>query len=226
MLTRQRAILSPAELQRCRCVLDAADWSDGNATSGQQSARAKRNEQLAEGSSAAAALGDLVLNALRRHAGFIAAALPLKVFPPLFSRYQPGMTFGPHIDNAVRFAPGGGRYRTDLAATLFLTDPDDYDGGELVIDAGFGEQRVKLPAGDMVLYPASSLHHVSPVTRGVRVASFFWIQSMVRDDGERAMLFQLDNDVQRLATEKGSNDATVVSLTGIYHNLLRRWADA
>jgi PKHD-type hydroxylase len=225
MLTRQRAILSPAELQRCRCVLDAADWSDGNATSGQQSARAKRNEQLAEGSSAAAALGDLVLDALRRHAGFIAAALPLKVFPPLFSRYQPGMTFGPHIDNAVRFAPGGGRYRTDLAATLFLTDPDDYDGGELVIDAGFGEQRVKLPAGDLALYPATTVHRVEPVRRGDRSAAVFWIQSMVRSDEQRTLLHGMDGAIADVRAALDDDHPSVIALTGAYHNLVRMWAE-
>jgi PKHD-type hydroxylase len=225
VLTHQRAILTPAELRRCRCVLDAADWSDGNATSGQQSAHAKRNEQLPEDSAAAAALGDLVLEALRRHAGFIAAALPLRVFPPLFSRYRPGMTFGAHIDNAIRFAPGGGRYRTDLAATLFLTDPADYDGGELVIEAGFGEQPVKLAAGDMVLYPATSVHRVAPVTRGVRSAAVFWIHSMVRSDEQRTLLHGMDGAIADVRAALSDDHPSVIVLTGAYHNLVRMWAE-
>jgi PKHD-type hydroxylase len=225
MLTHLRGVLTSAELQRCRCVLDDAGWSDGNATSGQQSARAKRNEQLPEDSTAAAALGEFVLDALRRHAGFIAAALPLKVFPPLFSRYQPGMTFGAHIDNAVRFAPGGGRYRTDLAATLFLTDPNGYDGGELVIEAGFGEQAVKLPAGDMVLYPATSVHRVEPVTRGVRSAAVFWVHSMVRSDEQRTLLHGMDGAIADVRAALGDDHRAVIALTGAYHNLVRMWAE-
>ena len=225
MLTRQRAVLSPGELQRCRCVLEAADWADGKATAGQQSARAKRNEQLAESSSSAAALGDLVLDALRRHAGFIAAALPLKVFPPLFSRYQGGMAFGDHVDNAIRFAPGGGRYRTDLAGTLFLTDPADYDGGELVIEGGFGEQRVKLPAGDLALYPATSVHRVEPVIRGARCAAVFWVQSMVRSDEQRSLLHGMDGAIADVRAALSDDHPSVIALTGAYHNLVRMWAE-
>jgi PKHD-type hydroxylase len=225
VLTQHRAILSPAELQRCRCVLDSADWSDGKATAGPQSALTKHNEQLAEGSSAAAALGDLVLDALRRHASFIAAALPLKVFPPLFSRYCPGMAFGPHIDNAIRFAPGGGRYRTDLAGTLFLTDPADYDGGDLVIEAGFGEQCVKLRAGDMVLYPATSVHRVAPITRGARLAAVFWVQSMVRSDEQRALLHGMDGAIADARGALSDDHPSVIALTGAYHNLIRMWAE-
>jgi PKHD-type hydroxylase len=225
VLTHQRAVLSPEELRRCRCALDAADWVDGKATAGQQSARAKHNQQLAEGSALAATLGDLVLDALRRHPGFISAALPLKVFPPLFSRYQPGMAFGDHVDNAIRFAPGGGRYRTDLACTLFLTDPAEYDGGELVIEGGLAEQRVKLPAGDMVLYPATSVHRVEPVTRGVRWAAVFWVQSMVRSDEQRSLLHTMDGAIADARAALSDNHPSVVALTGAYHNLVRMWAE-
>jgi PKHD-type hydroxylase len=225
VLTLQRAVLTVAELQRCRCVLEAAEWVDGKATAGQQSARAKHNEQLPEGSSAAAALGDMVLEALRRHPGFIAAALPLKVFPPLFSRYQPGMSFGAHVDNAIRFAPSGGRYRTDLACTLFLTDPADYDGGELAVEDSFGERRVKLPAGDMVLYPATSVHRVEPVTRGARWAAFFWVQSMVRSDEQRSLLHGMDGAIAEARAALSDDHPSVIALTGAYHNLIRMWAE-
>ena len=169
----------------------------------------------------------MVLDALGRTPLFVAAALPLKVFPPLFNRYAGGQAFGMHVDNAVRMKRGTEfRLRSDLSATLFLADPDSYDGGELVIEDRFGEQRVKLPAGQMVLYPASSLHRVEPVTRGTRVASFFWIQSMVRDEGARRLLFDLDRATQEAAAELGQGAGAVVQLTGVYHNLLRRWADA
>ncbi|HLY78371.1 MAG TPA: Fe2+-dependent dioxygenase [Caulobacteraceae bacterium] len=225
MLTHQRAVLTPAELQRCRCVLEAADWADGKATAGQQSARAKHNEQLAEGSASAAALGEMVLDALRRHTGFVAAALPLKVFPPLFSRYESGMAFGDHVDNAIRFAPGGGRYRTDLACTLFLTDPADYDGGELVINSGPHEQRVKLPAGDLALYPATSVHRVEPVTRGARWAAVFWVQSMVRSDEQRSLLHGMDGAIADVRSALSDDHPSVIVLTGAYHNLVRMWAE-
>jgi PKHD-type hydroxylase len=220
-------VLDAAALARVRGMIDAADWIDGNATSGEQSALAKRNEQLPEDSAAAREAGGAVLDALARSALFVAAALPLKVFPPLFNRYAGGQAFGTHVDNAIRIRWGSDfRIRADLSATLFLADPDSYDGGELVVEDVFGEQRVKLRAGHMVLYPASSLHRVEPVTRGTRVASFFWIQSMVRDDGERRILFDLDRATQAVATDKGQGDPTTVQLTGVYHNLLRRWADA
>lgn len=220
-------LLDAGEVARVRGIIDAADWIDGNATSGPQSALAKRNEQLPEESAAAREAGSIVLDALGRSALFVAAALPLKVFPPLFNRYAGGQDFGLHVDNAVRIRRGSDfRIRSDLSATLFLEDPADYDGGELVIEAQFGPQTVKLPAGHMVLYPASSLHRVTPVTRGTRTASFFWIQSMVRDDGARALLFELDQGVQAVAAAQGQGDPTTVRLTGVYHNLLRRWADA
>ncbi|WP_294354457.1 Fe2+-dependent dioxygenase [uncultured Sphingomonas sp.] len=220
-------VLDATGVARLRGVIDAGGWADGNATSGPQSALAKQNEQLPEDSAAAREGGAIVLDALGRSALFVAAALPLKVFPPLFNRYAGGQAFGMHVDNAIRLRRGSDfRLRSDLSATLFLSDPGTYDGGELVIEDQFGEQRVKLPAGQMVLYPASSLHRVEPVTRGVRVASFFWVQSMVRDDGARRILFELDQGVQAVATDKGQGDVTVIRLTGVYHNLLRRWADA
>ncbi|WP_137785370.1 Fe2+-dependent dioxygenase [Sphingomonas sp. 3P27F8] len=219
-------VLDPAAVTRLRALIDAAEWSDGNATSGPQSALAKRNRQLPEDSAAAREAGSLVLDALGNSPLFVAAALPLRVFPPLFNRYEGGDAFGLHVDNAIRIRRGSDfRIRSDLSATLFLSDADSYDGGELVIDGQFGEQRVKLPAGHMVLYPASSLHRVTPVTRGVRVASFFWIQSMVRDEGARRILFELDQSVQTLGHERGQADAEVIRLTGVYHNLLRRLAE-
>jgi PKHD-type hydroxylase len=219
-------VLDAAGVARVRTIIDAGDWIDGNATSGHQSALAKKNEQLAEDAAAARDAGALVLDALSQSALFVAAALPLKVYPPLFNRYAGGDTFGAHVDSAIRIRRGSDfRVRSDLSATLFLADPESYDGGELVIEGQFGEQRVKLPAGHMVLYPASSVHRVEPVTRGARVASFFWIQSMVRDDGARRTLFELDQAVQDVASRLGQGDDAVVRLTGTYHNLLRRWAD-
>ncbi|GAA0732779.1 Fe2+-dependent dioxygenase [Sphingomonas japonica] len=219
-------VLDAAEVARVRAILAAGDWVDGNVTSGPQSALAKRNEQLAEGSAAAREAGALVLDALGRTPLFVAAALPARVFPPLFNRYAGGQAFGVHVDNAVRMQRGSDfRIRSDLSATLFLEDPGNYEGGELVIEDRFGVQSVKLPAGHLILYPASSLHRVEPVTRGCRVASFFWIQSMVRDDGARRILFDLDQSVQRLGGQVGQDDRSVVELTGVYHNLLRRWAE-
>ena len=220
-------LLDAAGVARVRAIIDGAEWIDGNATSGEQSALAKRNRQLAEGSAAAQEAGAVVLDALAASPLFVAAALPLKVFPPLFNAYAGGEAFGLHVDNAVRIRRGSDfRLRSDLSATLFLADPASYDGGELVVEDRFGPQSVKLPAGHMVLYPASSLHRVAPVTRGERVASFFWIQSMVRDDGARRLLFELDQGVQAVAADRGQGNAAVVRLTGVYHNLLRRWADA
>lgn len=227
MLTAIPDVLTAEEVARVRAIIDAAEWVDGNATSGPQAALAKRNEQLPEGSVAAREAGTIVLTAIQRSPLFIAAALPAKVYPPLFNRYGGGQGFGTHVDNAVRQVRGTDfRVRTDLSATLFLEDPAAYDGGELTIEGTFGTQAVKLPAGHMIVYPSTSLHHVTPVTRGARVAAFFWLQSMVRDDGERTLLFQLDTAIQRLTGEHGGGDKSVVELTGVYHNLLRRWADA
>lgn len=220
-------VLTGDALARVRSLVEDGAWEDGNATSGPQSALAKRNRQLPEDSEAAREAGKLVLDALGRSPTFIAAALPLKIFPPLFNRYEGGETFGTHIDNAVRIQRGSNfRVRSDLSATLFLTEPDSYDGGELVVEDALGAHAIKLPAGHLLLYPASSLHRVEPVTRGARIASFFWIQSMVRDTAARDLLFDLDQAVQSAGAAMGQDDRTVISLTGIYHNLLRRWADA
>jgi PKHD-type hydroxylase len=219
-------VLSAAQVAESRRVLDQADWIDGRVTAGHQSARAKDNRQLPEDHPAARALGEQVLEALGRNTLFISAALPLKVFPPLFNLYTGGQSFGTHVDNSIRQIPGTQhRVRTDLSATLFFANPEEYDGGELVIEDVYGTHSIKLPAGHLILYPATSLHHVRPVTRGARLASFFWVQSMVRDDGERTLLFDLDNAIQRINAEiMGSPIA--IQLTGVYHILLRRWADA
>ena len=218
-------VLSAEQVAEARQTLDAAEWVDGKVTAGHQSARAKDNEKLPEGSAAARDLGRTILAALQRNPLFISAALPLHVFPPLFNRYRGGQSFGTHVDNAIRQVPGTPhRIRTDLSATLFFAAPDDYDGGELVVEDTYGLHRVKLPAGHMVLYPSTSLHHVTPVTRGARVSSFFWIQSMVRYDGERTLLFDLDTAIQRLDQDAPDHPAAV-QLTGVYHNLLRRWAE-
>lgn len=227
MLIAVPDVLDAEELARLRQIIDAAEWVDGNVTSGHQSALAKRNEQLPEGGAAAREAGRMVLDALGRSPLFFAATLPLKVFPPLFNRYGEGQTFGTHVDNAIRIQRGSDfRIRSDISCTLFLADPASYDGGELVIEDLFGEQRVKLPAGHAVVYPSSSLHRVTPVTRGTRVASFFWLQSMVRADADRRILFELDRSIQSVAADRGQDDPAVIQLTGVYHNLLRRWADA
>lgn len=226
MLTPIPDVLTAAQLTQARQLLDQTDWIDGRVTAGHQSARVKDNMQLPEDSPAARQLGEMILNALGQNPLFITAALPLRVFPPLFNRYQGGQAFGTHIDNAIR--PVGGtphRIRTDLSATLFFSAPEEYDGGELIIEDTYGTHSVKLPAGHMILYPSVSLHQVRPITRGARVASFFWIQSMVRDDGERSLLFDLDLAIQRLTRDNPGHPAAV-QLTGVYHNLLRRWADA
>jgi PKHD-type hydroxylase len=218
-------VLTAAQVSEARRVLEKAEWVDGRVTAGHQSVRAKDNQQLPEGSPAARRLGDVIVGALQQSPLFVSAALPLHVFPPLFNRYEGGQAFGTHVDNAVRQIPGTPhRIRTDLSATLFLCGPEEYEGGELVVEDTYGVHQVKLRAGHLILYPASSLHHVRPVTRGVRIASFFWIQSMVRDDGERTLLFDLDTAIQRLGRDHPDH-ASAVQLTGVYHNLLRRWAD-
>jgi PKHD-type hydroxylase len=218
-------VLDEPQVAHCREAMERASWVDGRVTAGHQSAVVKDNRQLPEGSPEARQLGDMIVGALERCPLFITAALPLRVFPPLFNRYEGGEKFGAHLDNSIRQIPGTGyRIRTDLSATLFLSKPDEYDGGELVIDDVFGAHSAKLPAGDMVLYPASSLHHVMPVTRGVRFASFFWVQSMVRDDGQRALLFDLDVAINKI-NQALPNHAAVVELTNCYHNLLRRFAE-
>jgi len=220
-------LLSADDVARVRALIDAAQWVDGNVTSGHQSALAKRNLQLPEGSDAAQQAAQIVLHAVGKHPLFIAAALPLRIFPPLFNSYGEGDGFDTHVDNAIRIHKGTTfRVRSDLSATVFLEDPNAYDGGELTVETTFGVQEVKLPAGHMILYPASSLHKVQPITRGRRVASFFWIQSMVRDDGQRQTLFDLDTAIQAAAEAMGNDAPAVIRLTGVYHNLLRRWADA
>ena len=216
-------VLSAEQVAEARRLLDTADWIDGRVTAGHQSARAKDNLQVPEDHPVARQLGDLILASLQRNPLFISSALPLRVFPPLFNRYEGGQSFGNHVDNAIRQAPSI-RIRTDLSATLFLAGPQEYDGGELVVEDTYGVHAVKLDAGHMVLYPSSSLHHVRPVTRGARLASFFWIQSMVRDDGDRTLLFDLDTAIQRLSVDLPDHPAAT-QLTSVYHNLLRRWAD-
>jgi PKHD-type hydroxylase len=227
MMIEIPALFDAEGVARLRAILDAGDWIDGNATSGYQSALAKRNRQLSEDGPAAREAGALVLDALGRTPLFIAAALPLRIYPPLFNSYAGGEAFDVHVDNAVRIHRGGDfRIRSDLSATLFLEDPESYDGGELIVEGQFGAQAVKLPAGHMILYPSSSLHRVAPVTRGRRVASFFWIQSMVRDTEARRTLFELDMAIQTIAQDRGHDDPSILQLTGVYHNLLRRWADS
>jgi PKHD-type hydroxylase len=218
-------LLTAAQVVQARQALEQAEWVDGRVTAGHQSARAKDNMQIPEDHPAARQTGDMILNALGQNALFISAALPARVFPPLFNRYQSGQSFGTHVDNAIRQVTGTAhRIRTDLSATLFLSQPGEYDGGDLTIEDTYGTHNVKLPAGHMVLYPATSLHHVRPVTRGARISSFFWIQSMIRDDGQRALLFDLDVAIQRLNRDLPQHPSSV-QLTGVYHNLLRQWAE-
>ena len=225
MLVQIPDVLDADQVTQARDRLDAAEWVDGRVTAGHQSALVKENLQLPEDHPAARQVGGMILEALQRNALFVSAALPLRVFPPLFNRYQGGHSFGHHVDNAIRQIAGTSfRIRTDLSATLFLADPDEYDGGELIVEDTYGVHSVKLPSGHLVLYPATSLHHVRPVTRGARVASFFWIQSMLRDDGDRTLLFDLDTAIQRLTVDMPDHPAAV-QLTAVYHNLLRRWAE-
>lgn len=225
MLITIADVLGPQQLAHCRRVLAQADWTDGRVSAGHQGRLVKDNEQLPEQAAAARELGELVLAALERNALFISAVLPSLVYPPMFNRYQGGQQFGAHIDNAVRLLPGTGRkLRTDVSCTLFLSEPDEYDGGELLVEDTYGTHSVKLPAGHMIVYPSTSLHRVEPVTRGARVASFFWAQSMIRDDGQRALLFDMDSALQHL-TRTGADSDALVRLTGSYHNLLRMWAE-
>jgi PKHD-type hydroxylase len=219
-------LLSGAQVAECRAELEAADWADGRASAGYLSAGVKDNSQLPEGGAAARKLGDLIVRALEGNALFTSAALPFKVLPPFFNRYSGGQSYGRHIDGAIRqIGSTVHRVRTDLAATVFLTPPEEYAGGELVVEDTFGARRVKLPAGDMVLYPGTSVHRIEPVTSGTRLAAFFWVQSHVREDARRTILFELDNAIRRIATDVPQHPA-VVDLAGVYHNLLRTWADA
>jgi PKHD-type hydroxylase len=219
-------VLSKTDVAQFRAVMDACDWEDGRSTAGAQSAMVKRNEQLPPDSAAARQLGERVIRALTANPLFISAAVPRHIFPPLFNRYGVGHHFGLHVDNAVRGDTlTGTRIRTDLSVTLFLSEPDQYDGGELIVEDNFGSHEIKLPAGHLVLYPASSLHMVTPITRGVRVASFLWLQSMIRDAHARGMIFDLDTAIQGLVGRIGRDDPQTVKLTGIYHNLIRYWAE-
>lgn len=219
-------VLTREEVTEFRKMLDAADWDDGKTTAGAQSASVKNNRQLPSTGDVAQALGQRILQKLSANPLFLSAALPSKILPPMFNRYESGETFGMHVDNAIRVNPlTQERLRTDLSMTVFLSDPDDYDGGVLVVEDHYGTQEVKLPAGDMVLYPSTSLHEVTPVTKGARVSSFFWLQSMVRDNAQRTILFDLDQTIQTLAGRAGADDPEVVRLTGIYHNLIRLWSE-
>jgi PKHD-type hydroxylase len=227
MLLHVRNVLTPAEVAQARSLLAAAPWGEGRATAGEQAALAKHNQQLPEACEASQQLQQVVLRGLERHALFFSATLPKRVSPPLFNRYGGGADrFDDHVDSAVRFLRNGaGRVRTDVSCTLFLAEPEDYEGGELVINDVSGEKRVKLPAGDLVIYPGTSVHRVDPVTRGYRTAAFFWIQSMVRSDEQRRLLFDMDAHLRRLRSTVGETEPAVVGLTGTYHNLLRLWAD-
>lgn len=225
MLIHIPQVLDSATVKACRQRLDRAEWLDGRITAGSQSAKVKNNEQLPNDDSQAVAVRQVILAALEKNELFFAAALPKRIFPPLFNRYGPGMTFGNHVDNAIRRVTETGEWvRSDLSATLFFSEPEEYDGGELIIEDTFGLHEVKLAAGDMILYPSSSLHRVEPITRGTRVASFMWMQSMIKDVGERGLLFDLDTSIRQIRTELGDTP-TAVQLTGVYHNLLRKWSE-
>ena len=227
MLLQIPDVLTPQQVAQARTLLQEATWTDGRVTAGYQSAKAKDNQQLPEDSPAARQLGAMVLEALSRNSTFFSAALPRRIYPPLFNRYAEGQTFGFHVDNAVRFdrsKEATELVRTDVSATLFLASPDEYDGGELIIEDTYGTQSVKLPAGHLVLYPSTSLHKVTPVTRGARLASFMWIQSMVRDDGQRRLMFDLDVAIRRLTQDTPDHPAPI-QLTGAYHNLFRQWGE-
>lgn len=224
MMLQVPEVLTADEVAQVRERILGETWVDGSVTAGHQSTLAKNNRQLPEDSAAARWAGDLILNKLERHPLFVTAALPARVFPPLFNRYGVGETFGDHVDNAIRMTRDG-RIRTDLSATLFLSEPEDYEGGELTVDDTYGVHQVKLSAGDLILYPGSSLHRVEAVTKGERLASFFWIQSLVRDEGRRTLLFDMDLAIRGVAEGLGHGDRSVISLTGAYHNLLRMWAE-
>ena len=224
MLLHVPAVLTAEEVANARAIMARATWEDGRSTAGHQSARVKNNRQIPEGSAEARTLGDMVLAGLGRNPLFLSAVLPFRVFPPLFNRYEGGMDFGNHVDNAIRYTADGVRVRTDVSATLFLSAPDEYDGGDLVVDDTYGAHSIKLPAGDLIVYPASSLHRVRPVTRGARFASFFWIQSMVREDPRRTLLFDLDQAIRGVGQALPDHPSEVM-LTACYHNLLRMWSE-
>lgn len=224
MLLQIPQVLTPEQVAQARQILDAAEWVDGRVTAGHQGARVKDNQQIPAEHPAARQVGEMILRALGQTPLFISAALPLHILPPMFNRYAGGQTFGTHVDGSVRQLPNGQRFRTDLSCTLFFAGPDEYDGGELVIEDTYGTKSVKLPAGDLILYPSTSLHHVTHVTRGIRLCSFFWLQSMVRDNHQRSLLFDLDVAIQRFGPENATHPS-VVQLTGVYHNLIRLWAE-
>ncbi|MFC7337459.1 Fe2+-dependent dioxygenase [Haloferula chungangensis] len=221
-------VLSPEQTSACRKLLEADQWEDGKKTAGHQAAKAKNNMQLPSNSAAAQKVGQTILQALNVNPLFMSAALPLHILPPMFNRYSGGQQFGTHVDSAIRTMPNGQRIRTDLSCTLFFAEPDEYDGGELIIEDTYGAKSVKLPAGHMVLYPSTSLHHVTPVTRGARLSSFFWLQSMIPSDERRSLLFDMDIAIQRLSGALPDHEVanqSAVQLTGVYHNLLRQWAE-
>lgn len=225
MLTAIPNVLTPEQVAEARKLLEAADWVDGKVTAGHQGARVKDNLQLPVESPVARQVGAMIMKALGSNPLFMSAALPLHILPPMFNRYSGGQTFGTHVDGSIRTVPGTNhRLRTDLSCTLFFAGPEEYDGGELIIEDTYGSKSVKLPAGHLILYPSTSLHQVTPVTRGTRLCSFFWLQSMIRDNGKRSMLFDMDVAIQRLGAENATHPS-VISLTGIYHNLLRQWAE-
>lgn len=224
MLLHIPDVLSREQVMQMRAMLDAADWTDGRETVGAQGAQVKRNQQLPDASPLRQQLGQLVLAALARNPLYHAAALPLRTLSPRFNRYQGGGQYGFHVDGAVMALSSDAQLRSDVSCTLFLSEPDEYDGGELIVNDTYGEHEVKLPAGDLIVYPSSSLHRVTPVTRGARVAAFFWVQSLIRDDSRRRLLFELDASIQRL-TQTGADAASLLQLTGVYHNLLRQWAE-
>jgi PKHD-type hydroxylase len=224
MLVTIPDVLKPEEVAHIRRVLESTEWVDGRVTAGEQAVKVKKNLQVPIESPIAQELGQIVLRALANTPKFMTAALPLRVLPPMFNRYDEGMTFGAHVDGSIR-APGGQRMRTDVSSTLFLTPPEDYDGGELVVHDTYGTHSVKLPAGHLVVYPATSMHSVTPVTRGSRWASFFWTQSMIRDDWRRHMLYDLDLSIMSIRSRLPDDDPAVVGLTAHYHNLIRAWAE-
>jgi len=224
MLLHIPDVLSREQVMQMRAMLDAADWTDGRETVGTQGAQVKRNQQLPDASPLRQQLGEVVLAALAKNPLYHAAALPLRTLSPRFNRYQGGGQYGFHVDGAVMALSGDAQLRSDVSCTLFLSEPDEYDGGELIVNDTYGEHEVKLPAGDLIVYPSSSLHRVTPVTRGARMASFFWVQSLIRDDSRRRLLFELDASIQRL-TQTGADAASLLQLTGVYHNLLRQWAE-
>lgn len=218
-------VLTAAQVADARRALEAAEWIDGRATAGHQGARVKDNLQLPVDHPVARQVGETILRSLNANPLFMSAALPLHILPPMFNRYSGGQTFGTHVDGSIRTVPGTGhRLRTDLSCTLFFAGPEEYDGGELIIEDTYGTKSVKLPAGHLILYPSTSLHQVTPVIRGTRLCSFFWLQSMIRDGGQRSLLFEMDVAIQRLGAETPLHPS-VVQLTGVYHNLLRQWAE-